>query len=136
MPYEALPGTIPHRAVEHLKTLDEGSELSTVDFAAALEVEPHAFVQCMGAPRKHRVVNVRRSDSRGRALLWSLGTGQPVATLDDEVDESEDTPFNAALWADGELVIYGATENTDGSVTLSPDQVTKVKRLIAWSAAA
>lgn len=38
--------------------------------------------------------------------------------------------FNAALWADGDLVIYGAQENDDGSFTLNAAQTAKLCRLL------
>lgn len=42
----------------------------------------------------------------------------------------EPVEFNAALWADGDLVIYGAQENEDGSITLMADQTAKLLRLL------
>lgn len=46
------------------------------------------------------------------------------------LEETEEVAFNAALWADGDLVIYGAQENDDGSVTLSTEKVRKLCRLL------
>lgn len=61
----------------------------------------------------------------GRRVHYSL---QPPEEEPEEVEELP--PFNAALWADGELVIIGAQQNTDGSITLVPDQVRQLCRLL------
>jgi hypothetical protein len=53
-----------------------------------------------------------------------------------EVDEQEEPDkFDAVLWLDGDLIIYGATELEDGGMLISKDQLGRLKRLIAWSAA-
>lgn len=50
-----------------------------------------------------------------------------------EAEEVAPAPeFNACVWADGEVTIYGAQENEDGSFTLSFDQAKTLRKLIAW----
>jgi hypothetical protein len=58
---------------------------------------------------------------------------EEVAAEVEEVTEEEDE-FNAALWLDGDLIIYGAQELEDGGMLITREQLAKLKRLIAWSA--
>lgn len=76
MAYETQPGTIPHRAVEHLKTLAAGTELSTAELAEALDVEPGTLIPCLAAPRKHGVLTIRKVEGE-RSMRWRLGDGTP-----------------------------------------------------------
>jgi len=46
-----------------------------------------------------------------------------------QTDEEEEVEFNAARWMDGDVVIYGAQANEDGSFTLNAEQV---KRLVGF----
>lgn len=133
MAYETQPGTIPHRAVEHLKTLPEGTALPTAELAAALDVEPTVFVQCMAAPRKHGLVAARQSEGRGRALLWSLGDGAAFEeAADADLTEEPDVP-RFCLWDDGDLQVWGIEANEDGSFTIPLETLGRIKARIAWS---
>lgn len=120
--YVPRAGSIPARAVEHLQTLDAGSAVSTTDLAALLGADPTSMSACLNAARRHGAIDARRD---GRGLVWFL------PEEDTTEEDAEPVPFNAALWSDGDLVIYGAQANEDGSVTLSAEQVAQVKCLIS-----
>lgn len=70
---------------------------------------------------KHKVGGVR--------VAYSL---QPQDGPQEEAEEPEELPpFNAALWADGDLVLVGLQINQDGhSATLGPEQVRQLCRLL------
>lgn len=51
----------------------------------------------------------------------------------EEVQEDSAPEFDACMWLDGTLTIYGAQENEDGSISLLPDQVTTLRRRLAWA---
>lgn len=62
-------------------------------------------------------------------------SGEAPQELTVDVDEEADE-FDAVLSArTGCLVLVGATIGDDGTVTLQPDQVQLVKRIVAWSPA-
>ena len=108
------------KAIEHLQTLEPGTCLSSAELADAIGCGRQSLSACLKAARLGGDLHAEKD---GKDYVWSLPP---------EVGEPE---FNAALWADGDLVIYGAQANSDGSVTLTADQVATVKRLISWSPA-
>jgi hypothetical protein len=161
MTYQTQPGTLPHRAVAFFKTKPEGFELSTVELADALDFDQLALVPCLINPRKHGVLRARVKPG-SKSLLWSLGDGTPEAKPHDyepdppmrdptvvpakkakrgearglllpgtAADAPTGIPFNAAAYIDGSLIVVGA-EVRDGAVILSPAQVMKLRRFIAW----
>jgi hypothetical protein len=66
--------------------------------------------------------------NEGRAVFYRLPGQEPGGEDADEVSKE----FNAALWADGDLVLVGVTLNADGnSVTLGPKQAHQLRRLLA-----
>lgn len=69
---------------------------------------------------------VRRQELHG--TWYSLGDGTPLSVAEDEVDEPQ--KFNASLWADGDLDLYGVTELDGGGVRISPDGVRLLCRLL------
>jgi hypothetical protein len=136
MTYTPQPGTIPHRAIAFLEKQPPGTDLAAAVICEDLGVDTNSFSVRMKLAREAGLVRTRKE---GRLLFWGLGDGTPDLQPRDQ-DEREEAPapaatpeFNAALWADGDLVIYGAQENEDGSITLSPEQLAIVKRLVAWS---
>lgn len=66
------------------------------------------------------------------ALADASTTEEVGAEVDELETEEAAADFNACVWADGEVTIYGAQENVDGSVTLSVDQAKVLRKLIAW----
>lgn len=53
-----------------------------------------------------------------------------VAAPEPEPEGEEAVAFNAALWADGDLIIYGAQLNEDNSFTLTAEQTATLCRLL------
>lgn len=144
MSYQPQPGTIPHRAISFLQKQDAGTELAAAVICEDLGIDTNSFSVCMKPAREAGLVRTRKE---GRLLIWSLGDGTPDLPPRDEEEvdpalpprrqkaeqaEPVEQPFNAALWADGELVLYGVQENEDGSFTLTAQQVATIKRMIAW----
>jgi hypothetical protein len=102
-------------------------EWTTEELAGLAGIDKRAVATTMRvAVREEKLF----AQKRGRATYYSL-TSFEVGDAAPEED-AEPVPFNAALWADGDLVVYGAQANEDGSVTLKRDQVAAVKRLISW----
>lgn len=127
--YQVRPGSHAARAIEHLQQLGDGAALSTAELAAVLGLKDLAVGPCLKTARDHGLLV---TDRRGRNLFWSVPSEvAPEENLEREPGPEEPPEFNAALWADGDLVIYGAQENEGGSFTLSREQVAMVKRLIA-----
>jgi hypothetical protein len=85
--YEPLPGSIPDRAIAHLRTLDAGAALSTSALAEAIEVDSKSLVAALDAARRRGALqSVRRQGTL--LLFWSLGTGVPLPAR--PVDEDDD----------------------------------------------
>jgi hypothetical protein len=51
-----------------------------------------------------------------------------------EEEPEEKVEFNAAMWLDGDLVIYGAVELEDGGMLIAKENLAKLRQLITWSA--
>jgi hypothetical protein len=130
-PYVPQPGTFPARAIEHLRGLPPGAELSSAELADALDFDRYAVVPCLLTPKKHGVIKSRKENGIHR---WSLGDGIPEPLPEDhEPDEPlHDTPrkpratrapplpmaappqaepgFRAGLWTNGTLEIWRGGE--------------------------
>jgi hypothetical protein len=136
--YQPQPRTIPYRAIEFLKTHPAGSELAAAVICEALGTDTNGFATCMTPAKRAGLVQARKE---GRLLMWSLGDGTPEDLPEDyQPDEplkraEQSSPpvaeFNAALWADGDLVLYGAQLNEDNSVTLNAKQTRTLCQLLA-----
>lgn len=118
----AREGSLAAQAIAHLESLGEDACLSSEDLAAAIGYEGASLSQCLTGARERGELVATRD---GRSFAWSL----PEA--EDETPE----PFNASLWLDGDLVIYGAQHTEDGGVLVTKEQLAHLKRLIAWSPA-
>jgi DNA-binding IscR family transcriptional regulator len=98
--YEPRAGSHGARAIEHLQQAGADAELTSAELAAALGLDEALLCPSLTTIRKHGLVVAERQGGRG--LVWSLP--QPE-------EEAEPAAFSAALWTDGELVIYGAQAN-------------------------
>lgn len=102
--------------------LQQHGESRAKDLANALGIAFGTLQAAMKVPTRNGEVIVRRE---GRAVFYDLPEGDPVPL------EDEAKPFNAALWADGELVLWNVGLNEDGrSVTLDSDQTRLLCRLL------
>jgi hypothetical protein len=74
--YTPLPGSVPARAVAHLNTLPEGTELCTAELAEAIGHAPSSVNACLDLARRHGVLMVRLGQGNGPRppLMWRLGT--------------------------------------------------------------
>lgn len=85
-PYSPQPGTIPHRVIEHLKTLPPGTELASAVLAEIIGQETRQMAACLVYPRKHGVLVMRQHEDGNH--VWSLGNGMPTPPPEDnEPDE-------------------------------------------------
>ena len=154
-PYKTQPGTIPHKAVQFLKTQGEGCEFTTAQLCEAIGCDTENFAYMMRRAIQAGLIAPRTKPGRGKLLFWRLGDGKPLPKAE---DHEEDAPlprkpepkvaprfpsvfppkaaqeFRAALWTDGSLILCGVAVRADGSVVLPADQMAQVKNLIAWSA--
>jgi hypothetical protein len=103
--YEPRAGSHGARAIEHLQQAGADAELTSAELAAALGLDEALLCPSLTTIRKHGLVVAERQGGRG--LVWSLP--QPE-------EEAEPAAFSAALWTDGELVIYGAQANEGGKL--------------------
>lgn len=96
MSYEPQPGTIPHRAIEHLKTLPAGAEISTAVFCGGLGQSTNNFPAVMRPAVDGGAVRSRRKPGTGGNLLWwSLGDGTHVKR-EEEPDSEDEAKLDAA----------------------------------------
>lgn len=76
--YVAPPGTIPDRAISHLRTLPPGTEIGSADLAAKVGTDSDGFAACMQLARNAGVVSAR---AVRRRLFWSLGANGAIGAL-------------------------------------------------------
>jgi hypothetical protein len=113
----------------HVKVILDAMALKNADLEwTGAELAELAGIHAKALPSTVKTAirnGVLFSEKRGIKTFYSL-TAYPQ-------EEIELTPFNASLWADGDLVLYGVQETDDGGVLVTAEQLTKLKRLIAWS---
>lgn len=81
MSYKPTPGTIPHRVIEHLKTLPPGTELSTAVLADFVGQPKSSMASCLSLPRDHGALKSRKHPAG--YMMWSLGDSTPAPKPDD-----------------------------------------------------
>ena len=92
MSYEPLPGTVPARAIAHLKTLPLGKEISTAALAEVIDCDKGSLSSCLAMAKKQGLVNGRISPG-ALFTVWSAGKGVP---LPGPADADDDEPLGAA----------------------------------------
>jgi hypothetical protein len=60
------------------------------------------------------------------------GAAAEIDELPAEAELVEGVEFDACMWLDGSMTIWGAQENTDGSITIHPDQLLQLRKRMAW----
>jgi hypothetical protein len=114
--YVVRPGSGAARVIEYLQSVGSAKAADLCDGAG---IDPRSLAALI---RSAVLAGLILRTGKGCAVLYSLPG--PVA---------EDPPpvFNAALWADGELSIYGGQPSGDqGAIVLSADQVAKLRGLL------
>lgn len=123
------------RAPKYLKPvidhLTEHGETQMTALAEAIGVSPATLYSGVATAIARGEI-VKRSE--GRAVFYGLGNGTPAANDTRQRPEPvADTgpQFNAALWADGELILWNVDLNEDGrSLTLNADETRTLRRLL------
>lgn len=88
MTYETTPGTLPHRALEYLKSRPPGTELSTAVFADIMGADIAGFSTTMANCLRAGLMKATTKPGNRRLLYWSLGDGVPPSAQAGEEDES------------------------------------------------
>lgn len=92
-PYAPIPGTIPDKAIAHLRTLPEGTELTTAVFCEAIGFDPTMnLASYLRAAVDAGALKTQKKNGE-RWLWWSLGGGVAPAKVDDEDEGDEDKPL-------------------------------------------
>lgn len=69
-PYKPRAGSIADRAVDHLQSLPDGTEVMTTALAHAIMCEPLTLPPCLDAPIKHGLIFRRQKDDHPRSPWW------------------------------------------------------------------
>lgn len=91
MTYQTTPGTLPHRAIEYLKSRAPGTELSTPVFVDILGADIAGFSTSLANCLRAGLLKATTKPGNRRMLFWSLSDGVPVAAADTD-DEADDQP--------------------------------------------
>jgi hypothetical protein len=93
MAYDPPPGTIPAKALEHLRSLPPGTSISNAELAAAIGFEigaGHSPQAYLSSAVSHGAIRKLSDPQDSRRVRWALGDGVPlVATKDDDPDQPE-----------------------------------------------
>lgn len=120
MTYTTQPGTVPHRALEFLKSKPPGFSIATAPFAEAIDVDVGSLSASLATPRKHGLIASERS-TKGMFLVWSLGNGESALPQDSEPDEldpcREKIEMPVRAWAS--VPVFGIF--SDGRMTIEAD---------------
>jgi hypothetical protein len=111
--------------IDHMRTQADDLEWTTEELAEAGSIDKRAVATQLKTAVKNEAVF---RDRRGRFTVYSLTPFEQAAQPDAEAVE-----FNAALWADGDLILYGLTELEDGGHLISAENLAKLRRLVAWA---
>lgn len=68
--FELRPGTVAFRAIAHLETLPEGTEVMTTRLAEAIGVPPLHLPPCLEAALRHGKIFRRQRDQHARSPYW------------------------------------------------------------------
>lgn len=112
------------KILDGMAAQDNDMEWGTEELAAIVGITSASVSSTMKAALREGLIFKQK---RGVKTFYSLTSYEP---------EAEPAEFNASLYLDGDLVIYGAQLNEDDSVTITADQLAKLKKLIVWSPAA
>jgi DNA-binding transcriptional ArsR family regulator len=118
----------------HVKTILDGMakdspelEWTAQELADLAGIDRLTVSSTLRVAVKNEAVYAQR---KGREFVYSLTPYEVEAE-----EPAEPVKFSAAMWDDGDLVIYGAQQTDDGGVLLSKEQLATIKRMVAWSPA-
>ena len=80
--YDPTPGSIPARAISHLRSLPAGSWISGAELAVAIGLDDQIspYIQ---APLKHGLIVSRKDPNNTRLAQYCLGDGTPPIKAED-----------------------------------------------------
>lgn len=118
------------RAPFHLpgikRALAAGGEMRQAELCKAVDLRASTLLAAVKPGMRSGEI-LRREDAG--CVFYRLADGVEVEPQEVPADDADG--FNAALWADGDLVLVGVELNADGrSVTLGPKQVRTLCRLL------
>lgn len=87
MSFVLTPGTIPHRVIEHLKTLTAGGAMSTVELEEAIGQPRGTLIPAMTIARLRGLVLTDRGTGGRAPMHWFLPKGDPVPIGGVDVDD-------------------------------------------------
>jgi len=134
MSYEPKPGSKAAAAIAEL----ERGDRTRPELAAVMGLEAKQVDQYMAAARKHRRVELVKVGPN-RSVFRLVADGAFLADVPQFVPDTvfdpapEEHAFNASLWNDGELDIFGADaieQNGVAGVRLTREQASELVRLL------
>lgn len=108
--------------IEAMRAQAPDLEWSTEEIANAAGIDKGAVSSTLRVAVREQALF---SERRGRCAVYSL-------TSFEQEEQQEPVPFNAAYWADGDVVLYGLPEMEDGGVLLSAENLAKLRKMVAW----
>jgi hypothetical protein len=144
MPYESQPGTIPHRVIEHLRSLPEGTELSLTDAALAMGWENARGLKSWLVPAVEGGALAFRIGG-ARMTFVRLGDGKNLYEREDDktvahipatavssifafAEQRKAAPFSTAEHSDGRLTIQ---RNGRVIAELTPEEALQHMKFLA-----
>jgi hypothetical protein len=138
MPYETVPGTVPHRALEWFKQQPPGTVVTTAVLGEALGVESNSFSTWLSPARKAGLLQAETRKGEGRTLYWSLGDGTPADEPEEDEDDrgtvaaSGEEDFHFCIHSDGDVDLHGLIALENGGYRMTAEMFAKLRRVTTW----
>ena len=137
MSYEPQPGTIPHKAVRHLRAQPAGAEFTSAQLCDAIDCDTDNFAVLMRRAIQAGAVTVRCKPGHGKLLFWSLGDGKPLPKAEDHEDDEPLPRKSAPQPRPGQLfpppVSHGCEIPTFSSAGKFPPREPQEFRAALWT---
>lgn len=139
-PYQPQPGTIPARAIAHLRTLAPGAELPTAQLCEEIGTVDNGFHSCMRPALLADLVRVGKKTG-SRFAFWSLGHGTPAPDPEHEPDEDEPPkPSKPSAWSMPPRSVFDLARASFGGEKPEVDDppapvATKPANVLGWTPA-
>ena len=92
--YDPTPGSIPARAISHLRSLPSGTWLAGAELASAIGLDD-SILPYIQAPLKHGLIASRKDPHNRRLALYCLGDGKPPIRPEDLTPDEPLEPAHA-----------------------------------------